>query len=64
MKVFREKNLTLNIRYHIPPYIQRNFDCEGENTLLRFATPTVSELDRKMPRESDKLENKKLEVKA
>ena len=40
--------------------IQRSFGCEGENTLLRFATPIVSELDRKMSRESYKLENKKL----
>ena len=27
--------------------------------MLRFATPTVSESDRKLPGESDKLENKK-----
>ena len=46
MKVFREIVLTLNIQCY-QPLVQRNFDCVGENTLWKFATPTVFELDKK-----------------
>ena len=46
MKVFREIVLTLNIQCY-QPLVQRNFYCVGENTLWKFATPTVFELDKK-----------------